>query len=123
MDIEKSFFPEMYEILRREDRENEYKYYLKSRSTSAICPNCGEKSMRARSYAEKTVRDLPILGKSVRLNIIQKRYRCGNKNCEIDLFTERNELVGHYSQFTVRCGEYMLKVATFVSRRYGAENL
>ena len=112
MEIEKSFFPEMYEILHREDSENEYKFYLNSKSTSAMCPNCGEKSMRARSYAEKTVRDLPILGKSVTLNIIQKRYRCGNKNCETDLFTERNDLVDHYSQFTVRCSKYMLKAAT-----------
>ena len=46
---------------------------------------------------------------------MQKKYFCDNRDCEVDIFTERNSLVNHYSQFTTRCREYMLKVATHVN--------
>ena len=117
MAIEKNFFPEMYKILRREDKKNGYRFYLSSRSERACCPNCGAESTRIHSYASRSVRDLPILGKSVMLHIRQKRYICANRECAVVpiVFTERNELVNHYSQFTIRCNEYMLKVASFVS--------
>jgi transposase len=58
---------------------------------------------------------LPILGKSVNLHIAQKKYFCDNDECETDIFTERTDFIEPGSQFTARCREYMLKVATLAS--------
>jgi hypothetical protein len=58
---------------------------------------------------------LPILGEAVTLLIAQQKYFCDNERCEADIFTERSELVSPYFQFTERCREYMLKVASLVS--------
>jgi transposase len=43
------------------------------------------------------------------------KYFCDNEECEVKIFTEQNDLVNQYSQFTERCRSYMLKVATVVS--------
>jgi len=72
-------------------------------------------SVQAHSYQRRTVKDLPILGETVTLFMAQRRYFCDNEECEVDIFTERTELVNPYFQFTERCREYMLKVATLVS--------
>jgi transposase len=45
----------------------------------------------------------------------QRRYFCDNDECNVDIFTERTEFVSPYYQFTERCREYMLKVASLVS--------
>jgi len=113
--ISESFFPETYRITKHEGKDDEYTFYLLSKSESAVCPCCGEESRRAHSYQEKRARDLPILGKAVTLEIMQRKYFCDNEECIVDIFTERNDLINHYSQFTTRCRDYMLKVATYVS--------
>jgi len=113
--IVEGFFPETYRILGIREKTEGYEFNLLSTSSSACCPQCGLSNSRAHSFQERSARDLPILGKPVLLEIIQKRYFCDNKNCETDIFTERNGIINHYSQFTTRCREYMLAVAVHVS--------
>lgn len=108
-------FPSAYQVtLRREDSHG-YEFELQSRSRRAICPYCGTESARLHGFHERTARDLPILGKSVKLIIVHNRFSCDNSECETPVFTERSEFIGFHSQFTHRCSEYMLKVATYVS--------
>ena len=112
--ISKNFFPDMYHVVKSEENDNCYHFVLISISDSAKCPKCMEESARKFSYQDKNPRDLPIFGKPVLLTIKQKRYFCDNKKCGTDVFTERNDFVDHYSQFTKRCRSYMLKVADYV---------
>jgi len=78
-DIAKDFFPRVFEIVKTREETDEYKFELLSKSKSANCPRCSTSNKRAHSYQERNVRDLPILGKSVTLLIIQKRYFCDNR--------------------------------------------
>ena len=109
------FFPRMYAVDEVIETKNRWSITLRSISEIGICPSCGKGSWRCHSYQERTARDLPIFGKGVLLHILQKKYFCDHSGCATDIFTERNDLVAHYSQFTVRCSEYMLKVSTYVS--------
>jgi len=111
----KSFFPETFQVTEDEVNYKEYVFGLLSTSKNAKCPRCGVESGRFHGYQEKTVRDLPIFGKTVTLDITLKKYFCDNKDCDVEIFTERNEFIPHYTQFTSRCREYMLKIATHVS--------
>jgi transposase len=113
--IQDFFFPDIYSVSFMEADDTKFVFELFSISKSAICPGCGEISGRSHSYPERTVRDLPILGKPVTLRITQKKYFCDNDVCDVEIFTEHNDLVGHHSQFTDRCRDYMLKVATLES--------
>ena len=111
------FFPKHYIIDQRlgnEDGEG-YVFELQSNSRSAKCPECGKESERQHSHQVRSVKDLPILGEAVTLLIYQQRYYCGNEECKIKIFTESNELADEYSQFTKRCREYMLKIATYMN--------
>jgi len=118
-----NFFPGLYKIVRSREYNERYIFWLLSTSESAVCPVCGSKSSRAHGYQKRAARDLPILGKGVTLLIIQKKYFCDNTECETDIFTEQNELICQYSQFTERCREYMLKVTTLVSSEAAAKIL
>lgn len=115
LDLQKNFFPEIYKVIQSQEGDGGYSFGLLSVSEGAICPCCGMESRRLHGYQERTARDLPIFGKPVTLKIAQKKYFCDNEDCEIDIFTESNDLINQYSQFTSRCREYMLKVATLVS--------
>jgi len=109
------FFPQTYCVRQLSRADTEYVFELLSVSQSSNCPCCGTESERKHDHQRRTVRDLPILGKPVTLLMSQMKYFCDNKECAVDIFTEQNDLVSQYSQFTERCREYMLKVATMVS--------
>ena len=113
--IRDHFFPGKYIVTQRIGDDKEYVFELFSVSQTALCPHCQSESNRKHDYQDRTLRDLPILGKPVTLLMSQMKYFCDNKECEVDIFTEQNDLVGSYSQFTQRCRDYMLKVATLVS--------
>jgi transposase len=110
-----SFFPKEYQVMQYKEDENKYIFYLHTTSQSALCPVCGIESQRVHGYEKRTARDLPIFGKSVLLEIDRKKFFCVDKNCSVDIFIEQNGFIGSYSQFTQRCRDYMLKVATYVS--------
>ena len=114
-ELMKGFFPSTFEVIQYEETEKEYTFELKSVSESAKCPKCAIESKHFHSYQEKKPRDLPILGKTVLLRIMQKKYYCDNEKCRAELFIERTGFIDHYSQFTERCRDYMLKVAIHVS--------
>jgi transposase len=109
------FFPKIYEVSSYIETEKGYTFELQSMSESGVCPSCAEESRHVHSYQEKKPRDLPILGKTVLLKVQQKKYYCDNEKCGVELFIERTGFIDHYSQFTTRCREYMLKVAVHVS--------
>lgn len=97
-DIIKRFFPKTYELIPCDETETEYTFELVPVSESAKCPNCTREKF----------------GKTVLLRVLPKKYYCDNKNCRVELFIARTGFIDHYSQFTVRCREYMLKVAVYV---------
>ena len=108
-DLCENFFPSLYTMAHIYEDKNSYEFWLVSTGESSKCPECGEESRRIHGYQQRTARDLSILGKGVTLNITQKKYFCDNSECGTDIFTETNELIEAYSQFTRRCREYMLK--------------
>ena len=113
--IQENFFPPLYNIVHVYDSKSKYEFWLESTGTSSKCPKCGTESSRIHGNQQRTARDLPILNKRVIVNITQKKYFCDKEGCETGIFTETNDLIEPRSQFTVRCREYMLKVAVHVS--------
>ena len=110
-----NFFPEQYSAVQIITDDTKYEFELLSISQSAVCPCCKMESRHKHDYQGRAVKDLPIIGKPVKLLIWQMKYFCDNNECEVDVFTEQNDLVRPYFQFTERCRDYMLKVATMVS--------
>jgi len=121
--IVKGFFPWPYKTFHYSENDKGYIFELLSTRQSAVCTGCGVESDRMHGYQDRTARDLPILGKSVTVQITQKKYFCDNSECEVDIFTEHTNFIKPGSQFTERCREYMLEVATLVSCEAAAKIL
>lgn len=63
------FYPEEMEILVVKESETGIEVQMKLRSRSCKCPHCGMEIMRRSATYRRRAQDLPILGKSVILEI------------------------------------------------------
>lgn len=75
-----------------------------SKFGESICPNCLQKSTKVKQKTIKTVRDLPILGKEVYLELSVHQFICDN--CKRQ-FSEKFEFVEDSSALTKRMGKYL----------------
>lgn len=57
-------------------------------ASSACCPRCGSPSHRVHSYYQRQVQELPCLGRSVRLLLRVRRFRCLELRCPQQTFAE-----------------------------------
>jgi len=66
-------------------------FTVASRQPSACCPSCQSASFRVHSRYERTVSDLPVHGRRVRLQLKVRRFFCDQSTCEQQTFAERFE--------------------------------
>ena len=86
-DLQKCY-PEELEILSISEAEEEITLFMKSRSVSYTCPNCGCKTKQYHGTHRRTVQDLPMLGKRVMLQITLHEFQCMNPNCPTSSVSE-----------------------------------
>jgi transposase len=55
-----------------------YNIWVEPTATGAACPRCGQPSTAYHDGYERTVRDLPILGRAVYLHMFQRRFKCAS---------------------------------------------
>ncbi|MER3417435.1 MAG: hypothetical protein C4297_14685 [Gemmataceae bacterium] len=58
------------------------------RATRAACPDCGRSSRRLHSRRWRTVLDVPVGSRSVRLRLVVRRFFCTEPACTRTTFTE-----------------------------------
>jgi len=74
-----------------------------AQQTSATCPHCQQPSQAIHSYYQRSPQDLPVSGKTVRLVLRVRRFRCQNPLCSQRTFAERRpEVLASYAQRTER---------------------
>jgi transposase len=56
---------------------------------SAVCPSCGQSSLRIHSRYTRTIADLPWADKMVQFQLLVRRFSCTNSSCLRRTFTER----------------------------------
>ena len=89
-------------------------------SASAICPDCGVTSHSRHSRYWRKLRDLPLQGTSVTVKVLLGRWRCRQRECLRQIFTERvaGVLLPH-SQHTIRFSEVHRLVGRALGGRSG----
>jgi DNA-binding NarL/FixJ family response regulator len=88
---------------------------------SAYCPVCEDGSDRLHSHYRRTVSDLPWGGRSVRLSLRVRRFRCANPGCPRRIFAERlPSVVEPYARKTVRLKDILLLVGFALGGEGGA---
>jgi transposase len=91
---------------------------------SASCPVCGHKTARLHSHYRRTVADLPWAGRSVRLSLLVRRFRCSAPECPRRIFAERlASAVEPYARKTTRLQEILRLVGFTLGGEGGARLL
>lgn len=62
-------------------------------TASACCPACGQEARRVHSRSRRTLQDLPMSGRRVRLSLQTRRFFCANAACPRRTFTEQVHLL------------------------------
>lgn len=83
---------------------------------SAICPHCARPSRSRHSSYRRRLRDLPLRGVSVTLDLRVGRWRCRTPQCQRRIFTER--LPGVLEPYA-RQTKLLAETRTVVSRALG----
>ena len=96
---------------RHELHRNEMRIYVRSIRETAECPYCGDSSEQVHSRQERTLKDLPMQGKKVKLLLEQKKYFCKNECCSKKTFAERFEFFAPNATKTKRLQEEILRVS------------
>ena len=91
--------------------------YLERRIKSGTCPSCNKKSTSIHSMYTRTVKDLPIQGYKVILNIITKVFFCKNKNCSVNTFSEQFDFIESHARMTTRLKDKILDSSKGMSAR------
>ena len=83
-------------------------FSVESTCPSAACPLCGRRTARLHSRYLRTLADLPWGGRSVRLSLRVRRFRCTDSGCSRRIFAERlPSIVEPYARKTRRLHEIL----------------
>lgn len=84
---------------------------VSSSRRTASCPYCGNSSQHIHSRNVRTLKDLPMQGKKVKILLEQKKYFCINEACAHKTFAERFDFFEPKATKTTRLQEEILRVA------------
>jgi transposase len=83
-------------------------FSVESTRPVAACPACGQRTARLHSHYLRTLADLPWGGRSVRLSLRVRRFRCTGPECPRRIFAERlPSVVEPYARKTARLREVL----------------
>ncbi len=95
---------------------------LHTTSPTASCPSCGTASSRIQSRYTRTLRDLPSVGRPIRLIMHVRRFFCKNRTCVQKIFVERlPDLCRPHAQRTKRLQEALCELGLTIGGQAGAD--
>lgn len=107
-----SFYPKEVKINQVIESNSGIIILLKSMTHSHVCPKCGQITKSYHSTYKRRIQDLPILGKSVYLNVTAYRYNCDNSSCDQKVFAEElSGFTGKYRRMTSRLQDFIIMLA------------
>lgn len=95
---------------------------VRALAATSRCPTCGGSTRRVHSRYLRTVFDLPLSGRVVRLVVQARRFRCDVARCSQMIFTERfaGEILRPWSRRTVRVDDLAHHLGLALGGRPGA---
>ncbi|MBQ9174567.1 MAG: ISL3 family transposase [Bacteroidales bacterium] len=89
--------------------------FLRSASTSAVCPFCGTESSEFHGWSGRNPRLQGLGGRRVQAHLEVRRYRCGNPSCAHGTFTEESPTVARYRHMFDFCYVLAFTIGSFLS--------
>lgn len=111
-----SFYPSELKILDVEETSQEIVIHMHSVSKECTCYKCGSPLIKHHGSHHRTIQDLPILGKRVKLDAQIFDYECSNPACEPDAVTETFDgFLTYNSRMTERLEDFICILAVETS--------
>lgn len=116
-------FPYLPDVLiEHVDIADEITLTLRATSPTASCPNCETSSTRVQSRYSRMLRDLPSVGRPIRLILHVRRFFCKKSICAQKIFVERlPELCHPHAQRSTRLQEALCQLGLRVGGQAGAD--
>lgn len=85
------------------------------------CPRCHRRSHRVHSRYVRTLKDLPVAGRRLRVTLTVRKWFCDNKRCRQRVFCERLPgFLDSYARSTRRMNEALCGIGHFTGAEAGA---
>src|SRR3712207_1067592 len=97
--------------------------YLTTHAAQAAppCPLCDQPATRVHSRYQRTLTDLPAVGRRVRLRVQVRRFFCDNPGCQRAIFAERlGAAITTYARRTTRLTGQLQRLAFALGGEAGA---
>lgn len=116
-------FPDLPDIeVEGVEEASEITLTLRTVSPMALCPSCGTASSHIQSRYMRTLRDLPSVGRPIRLIMHVRRFFCKKSTCAQKIFVERlAELCHPHAQRTKRLQEALCQLGLTTGGQAGAD--
>ena len=93
-----------------EIKGNEIHIRVTSRRNVLNCPYWGKKSRKVHSKYRRMIRDMPISGKKVYMEIVNRKMFCTNVKCTKKTFSERYDFVGSKEKKSKRLEKEIISI-------------
>jgi transposase len=97
--------------------EETIELHAKKDTVEETCPYCGDKSKSVHSVYRKTISDLPVQDKMVKIILHKRLFFCRNTDCSRQLFSETLSFVDKYGRRTNRLNKKIKEIAMNMSAR------
>lgn len=106
------FYPSDLKILGIDETDQEIIIHMHSVSHECTCHKCGSSMEKHHGSHHRSVQDLPILGKRVKLDAQIFDYECSNPACDSSAVTETfNGFLSYNSRMTERLEDFVCLLA------------
>ena len=108
-----NFYPKEYlQVTGMHQEADKIIIRMKANVSNCICPKCSHMTTKYHGTYVRKVQDLPILGKTVMLEITAHEYNCTNNECTTSTITDDfNGFLNSYSRMTERCADFICTLA------------
>lgn len=90
-------------------------FQVQSKIKDPICPYCGKPAQKCHSKYKKSFNDLPMHGKNVVIEIINRKIFCNNPNCSHKTFAETYDFIERSQKKTKRLIQHIIDTSKNMS--------
>jgi len=108
-------FGDDYIVYDWQESDEEIHIYLKSKTKTGKCPDCGQESIDLHATYSRTIQVIPINMKTTYVHVLAYKYDCCNDDCDTKVFMEELSFAGPSQVRSLELNMLILAVSIFLS--------
>ena len=113
--VNKKLFGDNYIIYDWQESDEEIHIFIKSKTGTGICPECGQESSSLHATYPRTIQIIPMNMKTTYVHVLAYKYDCCNDECCAKVFMEELSFAGPSQVRSFELNMLILAVSIFLS--------